>query len=296
MVSPLLSRSGVLSFEPILRARADVFGPLRVSIDGGAGWGDTAKAIVAVTAEDGLVYAFEPFPGNHGFFKDCDPRVKLMKLAIADQRGVAKFVVPSVVDSTEAWAERGLSGYSSVGYLEAANRGPLWKQAARTVRNSLQGHKLAKASTIEVEVTTIAAAVSEPHIDFLKLDLQGAELKALIGMGELLTATDLLWIEFNNQPGLFNFLCDCGFLIFDTNYLCVDASEKQLAAKGLEAQQIITLSTSVNAVLARRVLEQNNYLKWFEDATKEAGVWQTDFLCVNPAYIGSFFKILGRLD
>ena len=138
--------------------------------------------------------------------------------------------------------------------------------------------------------------VSAAHVDFVKLDLQGAELKALVGIGNLLPAVDMLWIEFSNQPGLFEFLRTRGFLIFDTNYLCVGASESQLAAAGLEGRQKLTLSISKDAVLARRLGEENDYLEWFARARKSAGVWQTDLLCVNPSFIPGFLKLLGHIS
>lgn len=51
MVSSMLSQIGVHSFDPVLRARSEALGPLRVSIDGGAGWGDTARMIAGSTAD-----------------------------------------------------------------------------------------------------------------------------------------------------------------------------------------------------------------------------------------------------
>jgi hypothetical protein len=115
-------------------------------------------------------------------------------------------------------------------------------------------------------------------------------------MGELLGVVDMLWVEFSNQPGLFEFLRGRGFLLFDTNYMCVDASAGQLAAAGLEGREKLTLSISRDAVLARRLHEVNDYLDWFAGARKSAGVWQTDLLCVNPAFIPSFLKLLGHLS
>lgn len=296
MVSPLLSRAQIFSFDAILRARATALGPLSVSIDGGAGWGDTAKTIISSTASDGIVHAFEPFPGNHRFFDGCDPRIKLQKFAIADQEGSATFVVPQVVQGSDAWSDKGLSGYSSVGYLEGANQDPLWKRTARQLRDAVQSGPKPNTMSIEVKVTTVAKMVSAARIDFVKLDLQGAELKALIGMGKLLDVVDMLWIEFNNQHGLFEFLRARGFLIFDTNYLCVGATETQLAAVGLEGRENLTLSISKDAVLARRLNEESDYLEWFARARKNAGVWQTDLLCVNPSFIPGFLKLLGHVS
>lgn len=295
MVSPLLSRAEVFSFEPLLQARAAALGPLKVSVDGGAGWGDTAKTIVASTSPDGVIYAFEPFPGNHGFFADADPRIQLVKAAIADAPGQARFLVGHVVQDSEQWADKGLAGYSSVGHLANAAGDPLWKRVARRLRDSVQPRTGKPAMSIDVTVTTVRETVKQSHIDFVKLDLQGAELKALIGMGNLLAETEMLWIEFNNQPGLFEFLCNQGFLLFDTNYLCVNTTPEQLQGAGLQACRPVTLSTSHQAILASRRVETRDYVDWFSTARKQAGVWQTDLLAVNPRFLKAFFAVLGRL-
>lgn len=296
MVSACLSRAEVFSFERILNAHVSALGPLKTSIDGGAGWGDTAKTILLSTAPLGKVYAFEPFPGNHRFFEGCDPRVHLHKQAIADEPGTAQFSVPQVVQADDAWAAKGLVGYSSVGYLAQTDSTPAWRRAARAMLGR-SGHKSNPSHrNIDVEVTTIERVVTESHLNFVKLDLQGAELKALQGMGKLLDATDILWIEFTNQPGLHHFLKTRGFLLFDTSYLCAGATAADLAAVGLEVRQELTLSTSQPAVLARRLFEQENYLDWFSQAQRTAGLYQTDLLCINPNFLRPFFRMLGQLS
>ena len=295
MVCPILSHQKIFSFEPVLRARAEVCGPLNVAVDGGAGWGDTAKTILHSAAADSKVYAFEPFPGNHSFFAGCDERIKLVKAAIADHAGVATFNVPRIVQTDDNWAQKGLAGYSSVGHIDDATAVPLWRRTARMLRGRAPPATDPTAQRLEVQVVTIEATVTDRHVDFIKLDLQGAELKALQGAGALLNSTDMLWIEFSNQPGLFDFLSRRGFLLFDTNYLCAGASTAQLAAAGLEACEELTLSTSQPAVLARRLLEQSNYLTWFESAQRTAGLYQTDLLCIHPNFERQFLKMLAHL-
>lgn len=295
MVSPLLSRSEVFSFEPVLRARALTTGPIFTAVDGGAGWGDTARTILESTSPDGKVYAFEPFPGNHRFFEGCDSRIKLYKQAIADAVGSADFTVPRVVQTTDVWAEKGLAGYSSVGYLNDADDVALWRRTARKLRGSVKHQVSPTMQTLTVDVTTIAASVQEQHLDFVKLDLQGAEYKAIVGMGDLLERTDMLWVEFSNQAGLFGLLKSKGFIIFDTNYLCAGTSPEKLLEVGLQLRQELTLSTSQPAVLAMRLTEQSDYIEWFVNAQKFVGLYQTDFLCINPGYAKQFMKLLGNL-
>jgi FkbM family methyltransferase len=292
MVSSLLSQIGIHSFDPILRARFEALGPLRISIDGGAGWGDTAKKIAETTAEGGLIYAFEPFPGNHKFFDEADPRIKLIKSAIGDSAITSNFLVTQVVGSDDPWAEKGLAGYSSVGHLP--DHPPLWKLLARKIRGAFQENDRPACVSLQVNVTRIDQTVQENHIDFVKLDLQGAEYQALIGMGQLLDETDMLWIEFSNQPRLYDYLVGNGFLIFDTNYLCTGSSANQLEKLGLRAIRRIMLSTSQPAVIATRISDSDNYLDWFNRA-KKMGVLQTDLLAVNPKFLPNFLTILGKI-
>lgn len=293
MVSSLLSRIGIHSFEPILLARAEALGQLRVSIDGGAGWGDTAKTIAEATAENGLIYAFEPFPGNHRFFNGCDSRIRLVKSAIADSIGTTSFLVPQVVEANDPWANKGLEGYSSVGHLP--DQAPFWKVLARSVRGVFQVSHRSSCVPIQVSVTRIDRAVQEAHIDFVKLDLQGAEYQALVGMGNLLDETDMLWIEFTNQPRLLDLLIGHGFLIFDTNYLCLGSTLNQIEEIGLRATRRITLSTSQPAIIATRGVDSGDYLAWFKNAKKKGGVIQTDLLAVNPKFLPKFMAILGKI-
>lgn len=288
-----LCRRGVHSMEQILRARTRALGLLDVSIDGGAGWGETTRTMARWTHELGTVYAFEPFPGNHRFFESGDARIQLAKKAISDRVGRARFLVPQVVSEHDAWANKGLLGYSSVGHLDRAPR--FVRSLASLLRR--RGRTGGTGQCIDVDVTRIDTAVDSAHIDFVKLDLQGAEFEALTGMGRLLPKTDLLWIEFTNQPGLLELLVGkLGFLAFDTdNYLCLDSNAGSLADLGLAESRRITLSTSRNAIVARRVVETTDYARWFR-RVQRAGVIQTDLLFVRAGFLPDFLQILAHME
>lgn len=296
MVSSLLSRIGVITFEPIIRARAAVIGPLGVSIDGGAGWGDTARTIASSTSDDGVIYAFEPFPGNHRFFEGIDHRVKLIRSAISDHVGTASFVVPRVVDAADAWAERGMVGYSSVGHLQTQTASPFWKRFARRTRALLMNKGQGADGWIQVETTRIDASISDSHFDFVKLDLQGGELPALKGMGRSLQDTDLIWLEFSNQPGLLAFLLERDFVLFDTNYLCTKFESRDFRVVGLKPARQITLSTSQTALLATRYKESDKaYSEWFSAGQRDGYFIQADLLAVNEKFLEKFLLMLGVL-
>ena len=67
-VSNVLSKNKITDFIQVLTVIKETIGPLNFSIDGGAGSGETAQNICKYTNPNGLIYAFEPFPGNFRFF------------------------------------------------------------------------------------------------------------------------------------------------------------------------------------------------------------------------------------
>ena len=167
------------SFAAVLAAYRKAGIPLENAIDGGAGAGHTAKQMLPHL--DGMVFAFEPFPGNHRFFEGCDPRIVLIRKALADANGSMPFRVGSVVSADSEWGRKGMEGYSSVGMLvEEPQPDDLTVEAVR-------GDEAIPTGT---------------RIDFVKLDLQGGELDALKGMTGLLPEIPLLWVEYEGQPGL----------------------------------------------------------------------------------------------
>src|SRR5688572_17318635 len=146
-MNELLSARRVSSFEPILAAYKKAGIELRSSIDGGAGAGYTATQIIGNTS--GAVYAFEPFPGNHRFFGKLDPRIKLIPKALYHENSRMSFRVSSVVSAESEWGRRGMTGYSSLGYLVNER----------------------KDDDLQVECVRADKVIKEP-IDFVKLDLQ----------------------------------------------------------------------------------------------------------------------------
>jgi len=64
-----------------------------------------------------VVYTFEPFPGNHRFFRSEESQIKLIPCALAATEGSMPFRVSSTVDENSAWGKKGMVGYSSVGFL-----------------------------------------------------------------------------------------------------------------------------------------------------------------------------------
>ena len=167
-------------------------------VDAGAAIGRATRRILNASPASRVV-AFEPFAGNHRHFADyvgADSRVVLRPVALADTKGNEPFAVPKVMTRDGAGWAKDLLGYSSVGHLSPA-----------------------RADTT-VEVVRLDDEIGE-HIRFLKIDVQGAELRVLKGANRLLQsgAIDLIYIEFNGWLPVLRFLRAHGYIVFDGAYL-----------------------------------------------------------------------------
>jgi len=294
MISSLLSRIGLHSMEQVLEARVATLGPMETSVDGGAGWGGTSQSLAEATQKDGRVHAFEPFPGNHRFFSNADPRIQLHRVALSDNVGRMAFYVSGTVGEEDAWATRGFVGYSSLGHLVSPR--VKWVRAIKRVIARLRGQRQREPVVLQVDTTRLDSVVGEAHLDFVKLDLQGGEPAAIRGMGALLQRTDMLWIEFTGQEGLIPMLLEHGFLLFDTNYMCPAGGRGQLEHFDLRPFKEIVLSTSRPALLATRARDTADFLAWFHDAKKAGAIMQTDLLAINPAFLPSFLLMLQEIS
>lgn len=245
-------------------------------IDGGAGVGQTSRQMQKYISSTRTVFAFEPYPGNHKFFKYEESQILLVKKALAEIEKKMTFRVPSVVADNSTWGKQGYAGYSSVGYLATGN---------------------INLST-DIEVDCVAADSEIPdrsNVGFIKLDLQGGELNALEGMKKLLKNTKFMWIEFTNQPGLLDFLTTEGFIIFDTEYFLMgEKSDSELTEFDISKPDI-TLSTGQHAWFGFRKYAWHNYSDAFEKHRNEHKLVQTDLVCVNRIFFDDFMLAMKYL-
>lgn len=169
-------------------------------VDVGAAIGRATRRILNASPASRVV-AYEPFAGNHRHFAGNvgdDPRVTLKRVAVADCRGTEPFVVPKVMTQGGTGWAKDLLGYSSVGHL-SADRG--------------RAHATVDVVRLDDEVNA--------HIRFLKIDVQGDELRVLKGAKRLMHdgAIDLIYVEFNGSLPLLRFLRAHGYVLFDGGYM-----------------------------------------------------------------------------
>jgi FkbM family methyltransferase len=138
------------------------------------------------------MFLFEPLPANadriaHVLAQDSSIKASLFRVALSDQAGTAIFHVSSAAKnvtsdpSAEKWA-----GNKSSSLLEPRDDKPaalVW---------------LEFAETIEVQTETLDSfcernAISQ--IDFIHMDVQGAELKVLAGAKRMLPRIRAIWME-----------------------------------------------------------------------------------------------------
>lgn len=145
------------------------------------------------------LYAFEPVPKNFRLVCDkaeINPRIKPFPLALSNKNGKAVFHLSSGRPENASPDDKTDYGNKSSSLLAPEKH---------TVT-----HKWLKfESEIEVETKRPEDFCREqniPHIDFIHIDVQGAELMVFEGMGDFLSKVKCIWTEveelelYKNQP------------------------------------------------------------------------------------------------
>lgn len=197
-------------------------------IDGGAAAGHATK--ILIKNNNVKVWAFEPFPGNFPHFQKniCDnPRVTFYKAALGSYTGKGSFYVSRVIDGSQpGWS---MTGYSSEGYLVAGD------------------FKASRGSQFDVDVVRLDELINE-DVALLKLDLQGGEFNALLGLGSKVANIRCAYVEFSLDWRTIDFLLEHDFVVFDTHYTGIPKVDIEQAAGLFNAPKIINLSNGYKAV------------------------------------------------
>lgn len=172
-----------------------------IIVDGGANHGNMTQKFLEQYSEP-IIYAFEPIPHLAEELKEkyaSKENVQVLQQALGAENKTVSFNI--------------LNYQNSSSILTPGE----WKQ-------KYHGEKVDIAKTVEVQQVRLDQAISVEEIDILKLDLQGYELEALKGAGDLLNRVKTIITEvefvplYENQP-LFGdidlFLRNAGFRLLN---------------------------------------------------------------------------------
>ncbi len=182
---------------------ADLIAPGSTVIEVGAHIGYISLFFSKLVAPNGRVIVFEPGYNNLPYLKKNTgglPNFELIEKAVSNSNGKALFFVESITGQNNSL----LPNYDG------------FDQNAREA-----GLSSAKKS-VEVETTTLdtfARTLQPGSIDFIKIDIEGAEIMALKGMTDILaTIKPTMMIEVSENHGeVFRLLDSHSYQLFDAN-------------------------------------------------------------------------------
>ena len=133
------------------------------------------------------VLAHQPWVRIHAFEPQDGPRAKLQEALVPFGDGI-------VINATALGAERGERDFHISRYHEASS----FLENGVILDAHVYGIDFTTVATVPVAVDTVAGYVIEhriPHIDLLKLDVQGFELEVLKGAESVLDRIDAIYCE-----------------------------------------------------------------------------------------------------
>lgn len=268
------------------RGRADLY------VDVGAASGEISERIAGDATQ---VVAFEPFPNNARLFQRRlanHPNVKLVQKAVSNRRGRTTLFVGSTVQGDEpGWDDQ--VGYSSVGKIGTSfvttlnNYASIGLAALRRKRG---------ATLVRVETTTLDGEFGSQVIDFLKVDVQGAESRVLDGAADAMESQriKLMYLEWSGDAEVERRLDDAGYSIFDSVYVGSgsDVARRNFESSGFQVVDLIPLSIgqpALEMVYRGSGSDIGPLLRQLNDV----GQWiQTDLVALPNADAGEFADFL----
>lgn len=198
-------RSTMLLFEELTH-KGDVV------IEVGSHIGYIAAYLATLVGDTGQLIVFEPGPNN----------LPYLRKNIEHHKNVS--VIPKAVGQTNDKLPFYLENLTGQNNTLVAD----FEIFQRNVQNA--GLK-SEYETILVDVVTLDNFLeSEPKVDFIKIDVEGAELDVLLGAGNILkTHKPIVMVESNrNGDDLYDCLSNLGYIIF--------SSERQSVSHGDDMQ------------------------------------------------------------
>jgi len=198
--------------EKIMRAFAILIGEADTVIELGAHIGYVSVYFASLVGPNGHVFVFEPSPDNLPYTRRNvrdDPVVTLIERAANDSAGVANFFV------------EGLTGQNST----------LVEDYAVFNENRERAFSHESYRSIEVPTTTVDLFVASNgvHPNFIKIDVEGAELACLRGSLETLKRfRPKLMVEVTREKdAVYALMMELGYCIYDTDLNPVDSAGAQ---------------------------------------------------------------------
>ena len=280
MINDLLSK--LPGFEQDVIYKLIAYQDLKLCLDVGAAAGVTTQWIKEAGSDETRILGFEPFPGNHAYFlKNTESlsNVELVRKAASSETGTSSFRVLSTVQGNEqGWEE--MMGYSSTGFLtKNSDDGPSYTGT---------GYQ-----NLTVEKVAISDLIDE-HVDFVKIDVQGGELDVLKGCEPIIRkyGIDVMYVEFDGDRRIIEFLTSLGYSIFDTDYLLIPKRDDRslLDDIGFYDFKILNLSTGRKAYRAKLSLADGEYCDFYNSFRDNCGQIYTDLICVSEPFLGEFLQ------
>ena len=137
------------------------------------------------------LYAFEPHPGNIAKIKqnpllNSNPRFSLFEMAVSDLEGECQFHLSSGQPEQE----------SQMGEWDYGNKSSSILSPSKLMKQFVPWLKF--RDSITIQATTLQSIFDEHHwlwVDFLHMDVQGAELAVLRGGLNQLQRVRAIWLE-----------------------------------------------------------------------------------------------------
>lgn len=259
---------------------------LELCIDVGAAKGTYTNIISSASSNKAKIFAYEPFYGNHKYFykETCNLKnILLIKKALSNQPEKGNLFVQSKVRGEEkGW--KNFKGYSSLGMLSQ--------------KFNIDKLKYPFGEHLDVDCTTLDLDFNNKHINFVKIDVQGSELKVIQGSKNLLKnqLIDMLYIEWSGEIEILEYLDD-NYIIYDTTYLIIPEDYKKLNLNDLEVIEELNLSTGK---VAYEVLPKDkeilpiNIIKYLKN--ENIACIQTDLIAVSKNYHNKFLNIINNYN
>lgn len=269
----------------------------RLCVDIGAAAGHTTRRLCEAMSAGGRVVAYEPFPGNLPHFRATTStltNVTLIQKAVSEKVGATEFYVDSVVHGTEpGWQE--LIGYSSVGHLRTERLWPL-RKLAKQLRRWLRDPVALldpRRTSLRVETTSLDTEFPRDAIDFIKIDVQGAENRVLRGARRLLDEQRavLLYVEWAGDREVVEILERAGYALFDSIYVGALRSGRaeDLEQLGFRVHERVDLSVGRPAYEMTYTGDLARVAELLRSVRRRQRGWiQTDLIAVSPAVLERF--------